>query len=1023
MVFAAVIAVATFIENDLGTNAAKVLVYQAKWFEVLLLVGSISMIGGIFHYKLIKKRKFSLIVFHLAFILILLGAFLTRYVGYEGIMQIREGETSNQMLTMSPYVQAWGKMDGQEVYTDKAYTFSSYKRNSFHTSFDLGGKAVDIRFREYIPNAAETIVEDPSGVPVISFVTVQGGARSNAFVKWGEVFEDNGLSISFRENPGSERTIHLRLDGSNIEFSAPCDVVVTDMMAQQNDTLAAGEYHPLSLMKLYAFRDRNIVFNDFFMQAVTRVTPSPPSSGRHGSPAVVFDVSYGDRMKELAVFGGAGLVAEPAEVIIDGATISVAYGSKYKKLPFALKLVDFQLDRYPGSMSPSSFASEVIVIDKENDMEMPYRIYMNNILNYRGFRFFQSSYDQDEKGTILSVNHDRLGTVITYIGYFFLTLGLILNFFSRSSRFRTLVRNASRIRNATRESLTVLLLAGLMSAGFAANAQDVPAVETARAISLKHARDFGALLVQDREGRIKPINTMSSEILRKVYRKDKIGPLNSDQVFLGMLTNPAQWQVFPMIKVSDGELKSLIGISGKYASFMDFLRPDGSYKLSEIINRAYNKKPVERTAFDKDVIAVDERVNIVYMVYTGEFLNLFPKPEHENNKWYTAENAEVLFDSTDAGFVAGILPLYYEAVRSGIRSGDWTSADEYLSYLKSFQDKYGHEVMPATGKVKMEILYNKVNIFKRLFPVYAALGLIMLILVFTELLSRRKRLGRVISIFGWLIFAAFLLHTAGLAARWYIAGRAPWSNGYETMIYISWGVVLAGLIFSRTSRITLATTGVLASITLMVANLSWLNPEITNLVPVLKSYWLVIHVAVITASYSFLAIGALLGFLNLLLINFMNKVNRDRLKLVLDELMNIIEMNLIIGLFLLTVGTFLGAVWANESWGRYWGWDPKETWALITMLVYAFVTHMRLMPGLKSIYAFNLASLVTFSSVLMTYFGVNYFLSGMHSYAQGDPAPLPSFVYWAVLIIAIVAVMAYGNYRKMLRVKDPKVKD
>jgi cytochrome c-type biogenesis protein CcsB len=192
----------------------------------------------------------------------------------------------------------------------------------------------------------------------------------------------------------------------------------------------------------------------------------------------------------------------------------------------------------------------------------------------------------------------------------------------------------------------------------------------------------------------------------------------------------------------------------------------------------------------------------------------------------------------------------------------------------------------------------------------------------------------------------------------------------------------------------------------MVANLSWLDPEITPLVPVLKSYWLVIHVAVITASYSFLGVGALLGMLNLILISFQNKKNFDRFRETIEELTNINEMNLIIGVFLLTIGTFLGAVWANESWGRYWGWDPKETWALVTVLIYSFIIHMRLIPGLNGVYAFNFAALTGFSSVLMTYFGVNYYLSGMHSYAGGDPVPVPTFVYYAIAIVVILSIMA-----------------
>ena len=225
--------------------------------------------------------------------------------------------------------------------------------------------------------------------------------------------------------------------------------------------------------------------------------------------------------------------------------------------------------------------------------------------------------------------------------------------------------------------------------------------------------------------------------------------------------------------------------------------------------------------------------------------------------------------------------------------------------------------------------------------------------------------------------------------------------------------MLAGLLFSRKSPMTVAATTVLTSVILMVAHLTWMEPEITNLVPVLKSYWLTIHVSVITASYGFLALSMLLGFLNLVLMLFKNKKNTDYMNIRIGELTAINERAMTVGLYMLTIGTFLGGVWANESWGRYWGWDPKETWALVSVLVYSFITHMRFIPGLKSRFAFNLASLIGYFSILMTYFGVNFYLSGLHSYAKGDPVPIPNFVYYTLVVIFAVAVTAYFREDKL----------
>jgi cytochrome c-type biogenesis protein CcsB len=231
------------------------------------------------------------------------------------------------------------------------------------------------------------------------------------------------------------------------------------------------------------------------------------------------------------------------------------------------------------------------------------------------------------------------------------------------------------------------------------------------------------------------------------------------------------------------------------------------------------------------------------------------------------------------------------------------------------------------------------------------------------------------------------------------------------MVYVAWATMLAGYIFTKRSRVVLPATALLSTLTLFVAHLSWMDPEITNLVPVLKSYWLTIHVAVITASYGFLGLGAFLGLINLLLISLKTKSNINIVKRQVDELSVINELTLTIGLYLLTIGSFLGAVWANESWGRYWGWDPKETWAFITILVYTFILHMRLIPNFRNLFTFNFASILGIASVLMTYFGVNYYLSGLHSYAGAESVPVPKWTYIAVALFFAFSIFAWRRSR------------
>jgi cytochrome c-type biogenesis protein CcsB len=491
--------------------------------------------------------------------------------------------------------------------------------------------------------------------------------------------------------------------------------------------------------------------------------------------------------------------------------------------------------------------------------------------------------------------------------------------------------------------------------------------------------------------------------------------MNPEQVYLGMLIEPEKWQNTPMIKVTHPELKSFLHIDGKLAAFTDVLDLEngGTYKLRELVNQAYAKKASERSKFDNDVIAVDERINIFYMAMTGDLLKIMPDPRGAKSPWFTPGTKVGGLAKADSAFIVNLLPVYVQS----LSGNDINQANLIVQGIIDYQKKYGKEIIQSDGKISAEITYNKLMIFDRLGNYFGIVGLVMLVLVFMNLFNERNWINKTVHIAYYILILFFALQTLGLGLRWYISGRAPWSNGYESMIYISWVTVMAGLIFSRKSQMTIAATSILASIILMVAHLSWMDPEITNLVPVLKSYWLTIHVSVITASYGFLALSALLGFINLVLMIFKTPANFEKLATRIKELNLINERALIIGLYLLTIGTFLGGVWANESWGRYWGWDPKETWALVTVLVYTFVSHMGYVPGLKTDYSFSFASLVSYSAVIMTYFGVNYYLSGLHSYAKGDPVPVPNFVYYTVAVIAIVSVTAWLNERKMVRIK------
>jgi cytochrome c-type biogenesis protein CcsB len=632
---------------------------------------------------------------------------------------------------------------------------------------------------------------------------------------------------------------------------------------------------------------------------------------------------------------------------------------------------------------------------------------MNNILKYKGYRFYQSSYDTDEMGTILSVNHDFAGMMVTYSGYLLLFLFIIFSLINKKSAFINVT--PGYWNSALRKALPVLLIVFLFSGLGNANGQKLVADK-------KSSSEFGKILVQDQKGRTKPLFTLSNDILRKVTRENKFEGMTSMQVFLGIYFDFDNWKEVPLIRVSNKELQQSLGIRGNLASFSDLvnLENGGSYKLTEEVNKAYTKAPGARTKFDKEIMKVDERVNIVYMIYSGGFIKMFPLRDGSHSWGSPQEALKNATGKEDSLYLNNIIPMFAEA----LQTNNTATAKQISESVITYQQKFAQYDLPPQFKSKAELLYYKLMIFEKLFPFYATTGLVMLIGLIVMVIRGRKKISLLVRILGWLLFAGFLFHTFGLGLRWYISGHSPMSNGYESMIFISWVTLLAGFIFSRKSAFALSATAVLASMTLMVAHLSFMDPEITNLVPVLKSYWLTLHVSVITGSYGFLGLGAILGIITMILLSLSNDNNRERISNTIDELTVINLKTLILGLYFLTIGTFLGAVWANESWGRYWGWDPKETWSLITIVIYSLVTHSRLIPGMKDIYTFNLLSLFAFSSVLMTYFGVNYYLSGLHSYAAGDPVPVPAFVYVTVAVLAGLALAAYMKYRKWERVKE-----
>ncbi|MGB1113601.1 MAG: cytochrome c biogenesis protein CcsA [Flavobacteriaceae bacterium] len=1019
----------TFIESGYSTDTAKIWIYNAWWFELLMVLMAVNFIGNIFKYRLLRKEKWAVLGLHLSFLLILLGAFVTRYFGYEGVMPIREGATENQFLSEKTYLTVYvdGEINGQarRKKLEGDLLLSEHVDNSFSWENDFNGQAFTIRYIDFIENATEGLVLDETGDRFLKIVEASDGNRHDHYLKEGEIV--NIHNILFTLNKRQEGAINIKLDEGLYTIDSPFEGQFMRMADQFQGTLEAHTEAPLELRSLYTLPNFQFVIPEPALRGKFDIVKAD-NQGQAIQNALRLEVSSQGAQEMITLLGGKGVTNDPKQVRVGNLDFYLQFGSLPIELPFALRLNDFIAEKYPGTESSySSFMSKITV---EDETTFDYDIYMNHVLDHKGYRFFQASFSPDEKGTVLSVNHDWWGTYLTYAGYLMLYLSMIGIFFIGKTRFKDLSRSLDKI-NLKKQGLTVLLmllsLYGLKGYSQSSihtqqSAIDFDSIITSDAFPVEHAEKFGTLIIQDAGGRMKPANTFSSELLRKVSKSDTYQGLNSDQVLLSIMNNPAVWYNVPMIYLKRGNdsLRAILGLdtSRKYAPLLSFFDAEGNYKITTQLEEAY--RAAVPNQFQNDFIEIDKRVNLMYSALEGKIMRVFPVPNEENNKWVSyPELAEAGFTGKDSLYVRNILPLYFQSLRLAQQDKDYSQAENLLESIHGFQKKFGAQVLPSEQKIKAEILYNKYDIFKKLFSWYLYAGVLFFILLLLQIFKSNQLISWLVKGFKILLLFLFILHTGGLAARWLISGHAPWSDAYESMIYVAWATQFFGLVFGRKSALTMASTAFVAGMILMIAHWNWMDPAIANLQPVLDSYWLMIHVAVIVGSYGPFALGMIIGVVALLLMVIASPQNKQKIKLQIKELTIINELALTVGLIMLTIGNFLGGMWANESWGRYWGWDPKETWALISIMVYAFVIHMRLIPGLRGPWIFNLMSVVAFASILMTFFGVNFYLVGLHSYASGDKIITPNFVYYSVVAVFILGLVSYFRSKRLDALNNP----
>jgi cytochrome c-type biogenesis protein CcsB len=953
---------------------------------------------------------------HLSWIFIIVGAFITRYISYEGMMPIRENTSSNQVFSDKNYLTVFvdgdykGKMMRRTF--EKPLLLSPVTKNDFSIADNFADIPFEIQYQNFVLDAKETIKETPNGDVYLKLVESGDGSRHEHMLKEGEV--QNIHNVLFALNKPTKGAINI--DTKTNTILAPFDGQFMRMADKLQGKVAKDSVQELMYRSLYNLGGSQFVIPDQPKKGVKTFVPSGDFKAKNGEDAITLAIVSNDKKEIVTLVGSKGKQGDPKVVKVGNLEFTLSYGSKVYTLPFSIQLNDFIAEKYPGTEnSYSSYESKVTVKDSTEKFDA--RIYMNNILDHKGFRFFQASFDPDEKGTVLSVNHDFWGTTITYIGYFLLFFCMMALLFTKHSRFADLKRKLENVKRKKEKLLTIVVLFCFFT-GFSQNhPHTTPKMNYLDSIlhykvPKKQAEEFGRLVIQDAGGRMKPINTFSSELLRKVSHSNDFNGMNPDQVFLSMKQFPFAWIEVPLIYIKTGNdsIRKIIGADKgqKLIPFKKFFDDKGNYKLSPYLEEAY--KTANPNQFEKDFVETDKKVNLMNSALFGSILKIYPVPNDKNNKWLS--NVELSHATgTALDTIKTAFPYYLESLLIGTKTKDYTMANTMRNGIETYQKKFGKAVRPSDKKIDYEILYNKYDVFQKLPYWYLTIAALMMLFTIIQIFKEKKWLSVTVNVLHIIVGLLFATHTLGLIARWYISGHAPWSNAYEAIVYVSWATMFFGLAFDRKSKLTVASAAFVTAMILTAAYANWIDPEIANLQPVLNSYWLMIHVAVIVASYGPFALGMILGFVSLVLIFFTNEKNKAKMELNIKEITYINEMALTVGLVMLTIGNFLGGQWANESWGRYWGWDPKETWALISIMVYAFVIHARFVPLLRNAWIFNLMAMYAFVSILFTYYGVNFHLVGLHSYASGEAKSL-SWIWMTLGGMSFIGAISYPIYYK-----------
>lgn len=643
-------------------------------------------------------------------------------------------------------------------------------------------------------------------------------------------------------------------------------------------------------------------------------------------------------------------------------------GMKEEKLPFSLCLQKFEAKMHDGTNAVADYSSKFTVIDGDDKSEG--EVSMNNIYSHRSYRLYQSSYDEDGKGSVLAINADPYGIPVTYTGYALLFISLVWMLFDPKGGYRKLLKSPLLKKGALMTALILSMgnIQTLHAESATGNLQNA-------VLPKETAEKFGELHILYND-RICPVQTFALDFCKKIYGARSYQGLTAEQVLSGWVFYGNTWANEPFIKIKSGEMKTAMNLPD-YASLNTFFnREMGGYTIGQYVQEYYNG---QQDKFHQQAADIDGKIQIIMELREGISLKVLPYTFTKNVK-ATKDHSFIKAGTTTWFSPVDKLPqavehqhaLYirnvFSLLNGDVKAGNTSRVNEFFVKMKKYQEVSSGNSLPTNTQYKAERINNAFPFATILFMTNLTLGFIALF--YTIYRMTKKREVKVLDIaLPILLVVSFLALTFGLVLRWIISGNVPMSNGYESMLTVAWFVMLIAIFMQFRIRLVMVFGFLLSGFFLLVSHINQMDPAIGQMMPVLNSPLLSMHVSIIMMSYALLSLTFICGIMGICMRSHG------------EELQALSRVFLYPALTCMGFGIFIGAIWANVSWGNYWSWDSKETWALITFMIYAVVVHTQSLPVFRKPLVYHIYITLAFLSIAMTYFGVNYFLTGMHSYA------------------------------------------